>query len=72
MGKGNFGTTYLSKIVKGKADGDDNLRSVFQGDTQVMEAAKKYASSQTAFLKDLQESYLKLTLLGQAYSTRNS
>lgn len=71
IGKGNFGVGYLSKAVKGKSP-DDNLQSVLLGDPQITEVAKKYASSETAFLKDLQEAYLRLTLLGQTYSTRNS
>ena len=32
----------------------------------------KYAANEPAFLKEVAEVYLKLTLLGEAYTTRNS
>jgi hypothetical protein len=38
----------------------------------VKEFVKKYASSEAALMKDMPEAYLKLTLLGQAYTGRNS
>lgn len=70
MGKGNFGTTYLKALQKGSSD--DNLRAVLTGDPQVLEIVKKAAGSDTNFQRDVAEAYLKMTLLGEAYSTRNS
>ena len=70
MGKGNFGTTYLKGLQKGSSE--DNLKTVLTGDPQVFEIVKKAAGSDTSFQKDVAEAYLKLTLLGEAYSTRNS
>ena len=70
MGKGDFGTAYLQSVVKGKAK--DNLSGLLTSDPQVLEIVKKYAGSKNSFQKDVGEAYLKLTLLGQAYSTRNS
>ena len=70
IGQGNFGTSYLQSVAKGKAK--DNLQPVLTTDPQILETVKKYAGSSTAFQKDVAEAYLKLTLLGQVYSTRNS
>ena len=41
---------------------DANLRSIVM----------KYATNQPAFIKEVPEAYLRLTLLGEAYTTRNS
>ena len=71
MGKGNFGTTYLKNLQKGSSS-EDNLKTLLTGDPQVLEIVKKASGSDTSFQKDVAEAYLKLTLLGEAYSTRNS
>ena len=71
MGKGNFGTGYLKGLLKSSSI-EDNLKPILIGDTQVLEIIKKATGSDTNFQKDVGEAYLKLTLLGEAYSTRNS
>ena len=70
MGKGDFGNTFLSSVVKGKSTSP--LSQVLLADGDVKELVKKYAANGKAFKEDVPEAYLKLTLLGQAFMTRNS
>ena len=76
IGQANFGVNYLVSVTKssGKTNtvSNDNLKSVLLGDPIIKESFKKYASNKLAFITDLKNAYLKLTLLGEAYSTRNS
>ncbi len=70
MGKGDFGSKYLASCIKGSKD--SGLNEVLSSNTEVKEFVKKYGTNEKAFKEDVVEAYLKLTLLGQIYSTRNS
>lgn len=72
MGKADFGTTYLSRLLKSNGDADDPLRLVLLGNSNVLEFVKKYAKNEVSFISELQELYQRMTVLGEAYSTRNS
>ena len=69
MGKGDFGSKYFSQILKGKTD---DLSEILLGDPKLKALVQKYASSEAAFIQDVQQVYLKMTLLGQASTTRNA
>jgi len=71
LGKADFGSKYLSSVIKGKG-GQDTLGRVLLEDPQVKVFVQKYASNEGAFLKDVPDAYLRLTLVGQAYTNRNS
>lgn len=70
MGKGDFGVQFLQAVVKGKDNSP--LARALLADADVKEFVKKYASNEKAFREDVPAAYLKLTLLGQAFVTRNS
>ena len=72
MGKASFGSSYLQKIIKKGGDSDNLSALLVNGPATAKELVKKYASTETAFIKDIQDVYAKLTLLGESYSTRNS
>jgi hypothetical protein len=69
MGKGDFGVKFLSSILKG---GKSELASILVGDPKFKSLVQKYASNEADFLQDVQQVYLKMTLLGQASTTRNA
>ena len=73
MGKADFGTTYLSSISgkRGPAE-SDALGKLLLLDPKVKIFVLKYATNPVAFLKEVPEAYLRLSLLGEAYTTRNS
>eukprot|EP01041_Mallomonas_annulata_P006885 gene6885-13961_t len=72
LGKADFGSKYLASLIKNKNTATDNLSSILLGDNQVKSFVQKYATNEAAFLKDVPEAYLRMTLLGQEYTTRNS
>ena len=73
MGKADFGTSYLASISgkKGPAEGDA-LGKLLLLDPKVRAFVQKYAGNGAAFAKEVPEAYLRLSLLGEAYTTRNS
>ena len=72
MGKADFGVTYLKSILKAKNQQESPLAKCLTENPDVKFFAQKYAQSEAAFVKDVPEAYLRLTLLGEAYTTRNS
>jgi hypothetical protein len=74
IGKADFGVTYLNQLVKDSKKGApiDPLGNILLSNDKTKAFVTKYASSKVAFLEDVPEAYLKLTLLGEAYTTRNS
>jgi hypothetical protein len=70
MGKANFGVQYIRNVVKGKET--SSLAKALMSDSEIKEILKKYAGNEDAFKKDVSEAYLKMTLLGQTFMTRNS
>ena len=71
MGKADFGTKYLSQLLKSKGS-PDALGSCLVKDDKTKAFVQKYAGSETAFLKDVPEAYLRMTLLGETGTNRNS
>jgi hypothetical protein len=72
MGKGDFSNKYLLNVLKGKYVLEAQLGSILLENPEVKSYVVKYAGNNSAFLTDLPEAYLKLTLLGESYTTRNS
>lgn len=75
IGNSDFGVGYLNSILKSKGNNIKELDSIGQcilSDPKLKAMAQKYGSNQAAFLKEVPEVYLKLTLLGETYTTRNS
>lgn len=73
MGKHDFGTAYLSQLLKAKkAQPGDYPGQALLSDSKVMAQVAKYAASESAFKQDVPIAYNKLTNLGQAFTTRNS
>ena len=70
MGRADFGVKYLSQLLKSK--GSDALGNCLVKDDKTKAFVQKYAGSETAFLKDVPEAYLKMTLLGETGTGRNS
>ena len=70
MGKADFGVKYLSQLLKSK--GPDALGNCLVKDDKTKAFVQKYATSETAFLKDVPEAYLRMTLLGETGTNRNS
>ena len=50
----------------------DLFREVLLTEAAIKAVVSKYASNQPAFVKEVAEVYQQLTLLGEAYTTRNS
>ena len=69
MGKGDFGSKYFAAILKGKSD---DISSILLDDPKLKALVQKYAANEAAFIQDVQQVYLKMTLLGQASTTRNA
>jgi hypothetical protein len=70
VGKADFGSTYLTSILKSKPN--DAISKVLLEDPQVKSYVQKYAGNNVAFVKDLSDSYLRLTSVGQEFTNRNS
>lgn len=70
MGRADFGSKYLSQLLKSK--GPDALGNCLVKDDKTKAFVQKYAGSETAFLKDVPEAYLRMTLLGETGTGRNS
>jgi hypothetical protein len=74
IGKSDFGVTFLSNLLSksSRVADTDSIGRCILADAQLKALAQKYASNQAAFVKEVPEVYLKLTLLGETYTTRNS
>jgi len=73
MGRADFGVQYLKRLLKSSSSSSsDPQRLVLLDEPNVREYVKKYASNEVSFISELQELYQKMTILGEAYSTRNS
>jgi hypothetical protein len=78
MGSAGFGSTFLRQVFqpskKDKAlDGEGlAIAQLLRSEAALTSLGSKYAGNQPAFLNDLAEAYLKLTSIGEAYTTRNS
>ncbi|KAJ1435654.1 heme peroxidase [Ochromonadaceae sp. CCMP2298] len=70
LGKGDFSSRYLSLLLKSKSP--DPLGKIMLDDPALKAVVQKYAGADAAFVADVQGTYLKLGLLGEAYTTRNS
>jgi hypothetical protein len=71
IGKGDFSSKYLSGLLRSKGV-SDKLGACLLADGACRALVEKYASNEPAFKQDVAEVYLRLTLLGEVYSTRNS
>eukprot|EP00607_Mallomonas_marina_P001632 CAMPEP_0182432028 /NCGR_PEP_ID=MMETSP1167-20130531/53435_1 /TAXON_ID=2988 /ORGANISM="Mallomonas Sp, Strain CCMP3275" /LENGTH=323 /DNA_ID=CAMNT_0024619057 /DNA_START=110 /DNA_END=1081 /DNA_ORIENTATION=+ len=71
VGKADFGSKYLLSLLKGKGP-QDALSKILLDDPQVKTFVQKYATNEGAFVKDVPEAYLRLTNVGQEFTTRNS
>ena len=59
--------------LRSPGSGEENpFREVLLTEAAVKAVVSKYASNQPAFVKEVAEVYQQLTLLGEAYTTRNS
>jgi len=72
MGKADFGGKYFQSILKGKTAKNDPFGRLLVDEPAMKALVQKYATNELAFKQELAEAYLKMTLLGAAYSTRNS
>lgn len=72
MGKGDFGSNYLKSILSNKPPASDVIGKQLAADPKVKSYLAKYATNEPAFKQEIGEAYVKLTLLGSAYTTRNS
>lgn len=72
VGKGDFGTVYLTTILKGKAASDDKLAQVILAQANGKAILSKYVGNDLAYRKDVADIYAKLTQIGESYTTRNS
>lgn len=71
MGKADFGSKYFKALLKGQAGGGVLVRLVAE-EPAAKALVQKYATTEPAFVKDVAEIYLRLGLVGAAYTTRNS
>eukprot|EP01038_Epipyxis_sp_PR26KG_P010643 gene10643-14295_t len=71
IGLGDFSTKYISNILK-KPDDNDSYANILLNDIKLKAILLKYNKNDVVFIKDVSESYLKMTLLGGKYTTRNS
>jgi len=75
LGKADFGSKYLASLLDKKskitAESDFFGYTLLQDDA-VKTFVQKYAASDNTFIKDVTETYLALTKVGEAYTTRNS
>lgn len=72
MGKGDFGVKYFKDLLSGKDKVGGVYAQLLLDDPKVKTFVQKYAGNEAAFLKDVPEVYLRLTLLGQTSTTRNA
>lgn len=83
MGKADFSVKYISSLLKKNNGNNDinndklstdseKLGNCLLKDDKIKAYIMKYAGSETAFLKDVPEAYLRMTLLGETGTTRNS
>jgi hypothetical protein len=70
LGKGDFSSRYFSLLLKSK--NPDVLGKMLLDDPALKAMVQKYAGNDVAFVADVQGTYLRLGLLGEAYTTRNS
>ena len=71
MGKADFGSKYFKALLKGQAKGGV-LAQLVSEEPAAKALAQKYSTTEPAFVKDVAETYLRLGLIGAAYTTRNS
>ena len=71
LGTKKFDASYLTQIQKGQPVGLGAIDKVLATDPQLKTFVTKYAGNNNAFLKDLNECYLKLTTLGYKGTKRN-
>lgn len=75
LGKHDFGNKYFASLLKQGPRPDDSLGKALLADAKTKQFVQKYASQtggESAFLIDLPIAYNKMTILGQAFTTRNS
>jgi len=75
IGKGDFGSKYLSQVLKTKGNGNGGASpfdALLFEDTEIRAFVEKYAKNEVAFREDVPAAYAKLTTLGEAFMTRNS
>ena len=58
--------------IRSPGGSEDPFREALVTEAAVKAVVSKYASNQPAFVKEVAEVYQQLTLLGEAYTTRNS
>jgi len=71
VGKADFGVKYLSQLLKNKGT-PEPLGDCLIKDDKTKAFIQKYAGSESAFLKDVPEAYLRMSQLGQTGTGRNS
>lgn len=72
VGKADFGSKYLQQVLKSNPSNLDPIGKCLVAIPEVKSLVQKYASNEAAFIKDISDVYLKLTLLGEEYTTRNN
>lgn len=72
MGKADFGGKYFQALLKGKGGKGDLLGKILMEDAAMKALVQKYATNEPAFKAEIGDAYLKMTLLGASYTTRNS
>ena len=71
MGKSDFGVKYFTLLLKGKLP-DDAVGNALLADANCKSMMQKYVQNEPAFVQEVGSAYVRLTLLGEAYTTRNS
>lgn len=71
VGTSDFGPTYFTNLLKETVP-EDSLGRCLLSSTGGRVLVEKYAQNGAAFRKDVVDSYLRLTKLGETYTTRNS
>lgn len=71
VGKSDFGSTYFRAILQDQLP-LDAIGTTLVSNPTTKEVVVKYANNDASFRSDLVKTYLKLTSLGELYTTRNS
>jgi hypothetical protein len=74
LGSASFGNQYLSDLITRERKGSalTELERAVMSDADLKAFVLKYSTNSAGFFKDVAEAYTRLTLLGSAYTTRNS
>lgn len=72
VGAGDFGTVYLTSLLKNKINSNDSLGRCILAQTNAKSILAKYIGNDIAYRKDVADTFAKLTQIGAAYTTRNS